>query len=372
MILFDDIPRTRMGPAANMDGQFGGINQCGEPYAALVRDQFETMIANYPVDERDALIARIRADDDSVHRSAILELILHEWVIKQDHTVLALEPELDHTSKRPDFLVAAPDGSQYVLEATARKEDDDHLAGIKDGIDAIESPVYLDVSITGQPTQTLSVRRVTGKISAFIADIDLSRDRRDWDVLAWEEHGARFRIKPFSLKSEKNKHARTIGMYSSGAGIVASTGDLERVLKTKAGRYGRLDMPYIVATTSHDFTTGLYEVTTSLFGTEAVAFNPNNPADPGRLIRNADGIWRGRPDQWTNTGLSGVLHIPSLSMTMMARRKPLLMLHPEPRHAFDGKWLNADTHAFVDDHIQKVDEGVSLGSILGLPDNWPE
>lgn len=330
------------------------------------------MLSRYPTDERDALIARLRSGNDSVHRSAVLELVLHEWVIRQGHTVLALEPELDHTTKRPDFLVAAPDGTEYYLEATARNADDDYLADVKDAIDAIDSPVYLDVSIKGQPSQTLSARKVSQKISAFIADVDFTADRKDWGVLTFEEHDARFRIRPLSLKSEKNRQARTIGLYSTGAGIVASTGDLERVLKTKAGRYGRLTKPYIVATTSDDFMTGLYELTASLYGTEAVAFSIINPADPGRLIRNPDGIWRGRPDVWTNTGLSGVLHIPSLSMTMLARRHPLLLLHPEPRHSVRADWFLAETHGFADQQILKLKDGQSLGDVLGLPENWPE
>jgi hypothetical protein len=147
---------------------------------------------------------------------------------------------------------------------------------------------------------------------------------------------------------------------------------LERVLKTKAGRYGQLTKPYIVATTSEDFTTGLYELTASLFGTEAVAFNRNNPADPGRLIRNPNGIWHGLPNAWTNTGLSAVLHIPALSMTMLSRRKPLLMTHPEPRHPFDSDWLNAETHALQGGVVQKTKEGGTIGDVLGLAENWPE
>lgn len=372
MILFDDFERTQMGPAANADSRFGWINKCAEPYAASVRDQFETMVSHYPEDERDSLIARIKSDNDSVHRSATLELTLHEWVVTQGHKVLALEPHLTHTTKRPDFLVQAKDGKEYYLEATARKEDDDHLAGIRDAIDDIDSPVYLDVTISGQPTRTLSVGKVIRKISKFIAAVDLTADRVSWGLLSWEENGVRFRIRPLSLKSAKNQDARTIGLYSSGAGVVASTGDLERVLKTKAGRYGQLAKPYIVATTSEDFTTGLYEVTAALFGTEAVAFNPSNPGDPGRLIRSSNGIWHGRPNAWTNTGLSAVLHIPDLSMTMLAIRKPLLMIHPEPRHAFNADWLDAETHAIIDGAVQKVKEGQPLGSVLNLPAGWPE
>ncbi|MEL6360905.1 MAG: hypothetical protein AAGL97_04065 [Pseudomonadota bacterium] len=84
---------------------------------------------------------------------------------------MAQEPELDHTKKRPDFIVAAADGTGYFLEATARKADDDFLANVKNGIDAIDSPVYLDVSIKDQPTQTLSVRKMTQRIAAFIAEV---------------------------------------------------------------------------------------------------------------------------------------------------------------------------------------------------------
>ena len=143
------------------------------------------------------------------------------------------------------------------------------------------------------------------------------------------------------------------------------------MIKKKAGRYGELAHPYVVATTTADFTASTDELNAALYGTEAIAVDRNDPLLRGNLFREANGIWRGRRDRWTNTGLSAVVLIPDLNMTSLAARLPLLMLHPEPRHAFDGNLLNAETYAFANNAISKTKDGEILGKQFGLQDGWP-
>ena len=371
MQVFDTIERTRTGPAPNNLSRFEWMNECAEIYAESVRAQIEAMFATYPADDQASLAARIRSSDDSEHRSAILELILHEWMIRQDHKIVAIEPELEHTSKRPDFLVEAKDGKRFFLEAVARKEEDDKLDGVRDALNAIDSPVYLHVSIKGTPTQTLSAKKIATKAKAFIDTLDLSKPREEWPRLRWTEHDARFDLQPFSLKSDANRNARTIGSYSSGARLVSSTGDLERVLKTKAGRYGELPHPYVVATTTADFATKEDELTAALYGPEAIVVDATDPLLGGEVIRESSGVWRGLKHKWTNTGLSAVVLIPNLNMTSLASRLPILMVHPEPRHACDPAWINADIHALNGNTLQKIKNGDTLGAQFGLPEDWP-
>lgn len=371
MQVFDTIERTRVGPALNNISRFDWMNECAEPYAEAVRTQIEAMFAIYPADDQSSLAARIRSSDDSEHRSAILELILHEWMIRQGHRIVAIEPVLEHTSKQPDFLVEAKDGKRFFLEAVARQEEDDKLGGVRDALNAVDSPVYLHVSIKGTPTQTLSAKKIAKKAKAFIDTLDLSKPRENWPPLRWTEHGARFDLQPFSMKSDANRNARTIGSYSSGARLVSSTGDLERVLKTKAGRYGELPHPYVVATTTADFTTKEYELTAALYGPEAIVVDANDPLLGGEVIRESSGVWRGLKHKWTNTGLSAVVLIPDLNMTSLASRLPILMVHPEPRHACDPAWINADTVALNGNTLQKIKVGDTLGAQFGLPKNWP-
>ena len=371
MAVFDDIERTQIGPAPEAMSRFEWMNVCANPYAGHVRTQVEAMFANYPDDEKERFVERLRSDDDSEHRSAVLELILHEWMLALGHTIVAIEPELEHTTKRPDFLVQTADGHRFFLEAVARQEEHDHLAGVRDAINAVESPVYLNTRIRGVPTEPLSPNKIARKVRDFVATVDTKQNRDDWPSLQFEEKGTRFHLKPWSLKSEANRNARTIGVYSSGARVMASTGDLDRVLKKKASRYGELPHPYLVATTTAEFFIGTDELIAALYGTEAMGFNPNDPILTGQPFRQANGIWRGLQNRWTHTGLSAVVLIPDLNMTSLASRLPLLMLHPEPRHAFIGDWLNAETHAFASNVIAKTKDGEILGKQFGLPEGWP-
>lgn len=370
--LFDDIKRTIVGPAPETARQFSWLNTCAEPYAQRVRDLFECLVKDYPESHRDRLVARMRSDDDSEHRSAALELVMHAWLIRQGHEILAVEPELEHTPRSPDFLVRSPKGDEYFLEATARQEEDDRLTETRDAINAVESPVYLDVTIRGQPTKTISAKKIAQDVRKYIDGLDLSADVKTWPGAVLEADGAQISFRAFMPKSQKNLKARTIGMFSSGARMVSTSGDLDRVLKKKAGRYGTLDKPLIVAVTTSDFTTRLNALTTALFGEEATVINRNDPSVPARYTRVPNGIWRNHPNRWTNTGMSGVILIPDLSMTMFARRKPIFAMHPEPRHSISKIELNVETHALSEGLLGKLKDGPSLGEVFELSETWPE
>ncbi|HQE70858.1 MAG TPA: hypothetical protein PK071_07045, partial [Atopobiaceae bacterium] len=42
---------------------------------------------------------------------------LHELLLVTGHVIVAIEPKLEHTPYSPDFLVQAPDGGRFYLEA---------------------------------------------------------------------------------------------------------------------------------------------------------------------------------------------------------------------------------------------------------------
>jgi hypothetical protein len=114
---FDDIRREGQEPASHLVSQFDYLNSSGRPEAAAVRDLIDRWLANYPAPNRPDMILRLRSREDILHRSALFELLMHAVLLRQGFTVVAVEPELANR-RAPDFLVEAPDGSRFYLEAT--------------------------------------------------------------------------------------------------------------------------------------------------------------------------------------------------------------------------------------------------------------
>lgn len=371
-MLFEEIERTLTGPSPEAMGYYEWINLSAEPYAARVRELFETLFADYPDERKEQLRHQIRSDDNSVHRSFAFELLLYAWVKRLGHSIISIEPSVPNSNRRPDFLVRAPDRAEYYLEVTARQEERDDLAAIKDAVNALPSPIYLHFKARGRPSQTLSARSIARRVGRYIERLDPEAEPNTWQPLRFCEQGVQFEFTPFQKKRTTNQNARTIGWISGDARSISSSGELGIVIGRKAGRYGRLDKPYIIAVASADFRVGLRELSDALFGTLRAHVQTDNPRAPLRYSRNANGIWHGVENRFTNTGVSAVLLVPGLTMTSFAKRRPLLMIHPEPRFPANADWFEAQSHAIQNGEVVQVSGGAVMGSAFNLDENWPE
>lgn len=370
-MLFDQCERTLLGPRPEATSNFTWMNLCAEPYANTARVFLEGLMNDYPDNDRSQLVRRFRSENNSIHRSAFFELITQGWLKAIGHEVLEIEPSLEHTSKRPDFLVRAPSGQTYYLEATARSEPSDHLAEVKDAINALQSPLYLDLKVRGEPDQNMSARQIARIIADYIESLDPDALPHNWRPLRFVQSGVTFHVTPFQKKSERNMGARTIGCFHGNTQFISSSGDLKSVLKRKASRYGQLDRPYIIALACPEFHLGLEELTNALFGSVAYRFNRAEPERPGRMVRNRDGLWNRPIPGPSNTGVSGVLFVPGMDMTAFASRSFLFILHPEPRHPASQDWFPADTHIIQGEQLHQVETGQRLGLAFDLEEVWP-
>lgn len=119
MSAFDDIERTDIEPAGHLISRADYLNAAARPEAARVRAFVDRLIEQYPVSGRDALVRRLRSRDDSRHRSAWFELLLHGLMVARGFTIIAVEPELAG-GRAPDFLVGAPDGREFFFGSDCR------------------------------------------------------------------------------------------------------------------------------------------------------------------------------------------------------------------------------------------------------------
>ena len=372
MYLFDELDRTTHGPAPHSISDFGWMNISADPYAAKVRQFFEEVILRYPKLKRESLIARFRSEVDSDHRAALFELIVFAWLEAQDHKVIEVEPSIDGSERHPDFLVEAPTCQQYYLEVTSKQPKPDPLAAIKDAVNNLCSRLCFDLQWKGQPAEPIGVRKVKNRVKEYLRNFDYSSDEASWEAIEVDVQGVKLIFKPSKLKPKGQEGSMNIGTVIGDAKSVSVKGGLDRLLKRKASRYGRLDKPYLVAVTTQDFTIGLNELSTALFGTLGMTVQTTGNSVSSQPTRFADGIWRRSNHSWTNTRLSGVLLFADVRLTSFARRYPIFMTHPEPSHSVDPDWFKAQTFVVSENEIVEFKSGERVGAVFDLPEAWPE
>lgn len=380
MAVFDDIEPDLDGPKAPDETDFGYLSRSTRHEAARVRDLIEDWISRYPDEDRGVMVARLRSKIDDAHQSAFFELALHELLLTTGHTIVAIEPKLEHTAYSPDFLVQAPNGSRFYLEAvvaTAKSAQevaaDKRLNVAIAAIERVASPAhFLDLSIEGKPTQPIRGRHLLGALTAWVATLPDSDEAQHVPPFVYEAYGAKFTITaPFRRNRRGEPRERAIGMQSlepywgtPGDGIRESVGK-------KASKYGELDAPYIVAVNA----TGEYQNDKDAF--DALLGSPciivrryDDGRSEHRESRNPDGVWRGKNGP-RNTGLSAVLSTERLSPWSVGLRRARLIRNPWAARPLAAVPLKVDEVNPVDGKFVKLD-GSALGAIFGVHDGWPE
>jgi len=377
---FDDSARDGQGPASQLIGAFDYLNASGRPEAAAVRALVDQWLAEYPAPNRPALIRRLRSRDDVLHRSAFFELLLHALLIRQGFTIAEIEPQLAN-GRAPDFLVEAPDGRRFYLEATLASGMDNVSAGANrrmrealQAIDDVESPdFFLHLHSRGMPTQPIATSRLRRSVQRFVDGLDYEEavaraaaDQPPARIWQHDEHGAHFMIQPVPKRTPR-PGGRAIGGRMLPACIIHPEIAIKSAIEGKAGRYGNTDIPLVIAVNALEEFAGINDAIEALFGTTGVVIPENG--EP-RHVRNADGAWRnaGGP---VYTRSSAVLFVERLSAWSVGQRSLRLILNPWARSPIAGLPLGIEVREVVGDRLQTL-PGQSLRAIFRLPEGWPE
>jgi hypothetical protein len=182
-----------------------------------------------------------------------------------------------------------------------------------------------------------------------------------------EEHGAHFTIQPVP-KNIRRPGGRAIGGRMLPGGVITPHKAIKSAIEGKAGRYGELGMPFIVAVNSLEDYARADNAVDALFGTEAVVVPEDGPP---RAVRNRDGAWHG-PAGPIHTRVSGVLSTERLSPWDLGHRSARLILNPWARAPLPPDIpIGIKVRHVVDDHLV-TEPGLSLREIFELPEGWPE
>jgi hypothetical protein len=317
--------------------------------------------------------------DDSRHRSGWFELLLHGLLVARGFTVIDVEPPLPG-GKSPDFLVAAPDGLEFFLEATVAEGEigadrgaDRRMRDVLQAIDQVRSPdFFLSLHHRGFPARPIRFGRLRDQIQRFVDDLDYDAvvgefaAGRPGPLFTFEEHGLILRITVVP-KNLRQAGGRAMGGRMLPGGLIHPNLSIKAAVESKAGRYGQLDRPYIIAVMALDEFANADAAVDALFGTDRLIIPEGGEH---RWARNRDGAWMG-PGGPVHTRVSAVLSTERLSPWDVGQRSMRLIHNPWAARPILDLPLGVEVRRAVDERLT-VAPGQSLAEIFQLPPGWPE
>lgn len=390
MQLFDERERTHRGPARHLEPTFRWLNRSAEEEVARAREVLEEWFSRYPEEEQADLRGRIRSSDDVQHEAAVFELLLHEVLLSLGCNV-TVHPETEaDADAQPDFLAEPPDGEPFYLEATivTGKSDEERgaekrKAKVWDLVDDLESEdFFLGVTERGLPARDPPTRRMRRVLEERMRELDPDEvgdmyeeggldalPRWTFELEGWE---VEFYPIPKSLEA-RGPGDRTMGIWSPAeGGWVAPEATLRTGLRKKAGRYGELDRPFVIAVSDLQPFGNWESVVDALFGELAIVVPMLESGQPGdaRSERVGNGLWY-RGDHAGATEISAVLACLRLRI-WSATRAPCRIYHnPWADRPLSGGLEPLPSVRVTDEGELDVDEGPSLGELAGLSEGWP-
>lgn len=385
--LFHNIHRDYSGVAGYSEPQFAFMNRSARPEANSIRVLLESWFSRYPQAESRSLRERFRSGNDLQHHSAFFELFIHELLLK-----LGLRPQihpaLPQTTRHPDFLVECPEDRDFYLEVVvaANMSKDEYAARARmhvvyDSINRLGSPnFFIGMDVRGAPKTPPPARRIRSFLSKNLAGLDpdkvMTLLESGLDALPrWHYEYGDWRIEfypiPKSPKDRGKLGTRPIGLRWYGPQFADSRIAIRDALCDKAGRYGALGLPYVVAVNALDRSTDSTDIMEALFGKEKYLVELSRPKSPEpEVTRELDGVW---------TSKSGPRY-PRLSAVLVAiGLSPWNLPHASIR-LYHNPWANLPysseltllPQAVSSAGQMRLEGGKSLSRVLGLAYEWPD
>ncbi|MGQ3098490.1 MAG: hypothetical protein ACT6R7_08490 [Brevundimonas aurantiaca] len=384
MSIFDDIERVEDSGAEHGETRFAYWNRSGRPGFSALRAKVDELVLNYPERHRDGLVGRIRSDDDVAHESAMFELLLHQALISGGAEIEAIEPNLPHTDRSPDFLVKLANGERLYLEATLATGLSDKERRSKRLFDAAVQAInsvrstdfWLEVEITGKPSQPVRLRNLRRSIEQWLAGLDHAQVSAAWNdegkrderpPFRHSEAGMQVSLRPIP-KKDRREHGRAIGVQSGEVWSRTVGAALRQAIEGKSNRYGELDLPFVVAVNGLDHNAEEHDAMAALIGQEVYRFVPG-AADSGRWDRDWDGVWISPNNGPRRQGVSGVLVFNELSVWAAERKRGLFVHNPWARQPLTSSPMNVDRLLPQDGEFVRSD-GKTFSELLGWEPGW--
>jgi hypothetical protein len=179
-----------------------------------------------------------------------------------------------------------------------------------------------------------------------------------------------FSVTPKSPGLRDKAGVRPIGSEFEGGGWVDDRTPLRDAILDKAGKYGEVNLPFVVAVNSLAEHLDQIDILEALFGKEQFVFTqtPKGVVGP-KAQRAPDGVWTS-PGGPRYTRLSAVLLTHALFPWNIPRCWICLYHNPFAEKKLDCELNRLPRMVPQGDRPEWV-AGENPSSILGLPDDWP-
>ena len=377
MKLFEDKLRTDKKPANHNDNTYDFFDRSDSEKGEVIRKVLNSWFDNYPKNEKSEFKKRFRKE----FSSSLYELFIHELFTKQGFT-LESHPELENSSKRPDFL-AKGNGIEFyieVKEATDKSDAERALENktnqIYDIVNQTDSPNFwlqikkLNFKTEKQPSAKKVVRYLESKLPEHNPELVLENLKtfgiKGIPFIRFEDDNLSMIIKlmPKSKEIRGKKGLRPIGMFPSEGFIGGADDSIKSALSKKATRYGELDKPFLICINSKSSRgTDNYDVMDALFGSTSISYStdPNNKDE--RIERGMNGFFKDSSGaKYTKVS---ALMINRLILGHVKEGKYWFVKHPFAQNElnFDKFEINK---TFVEKNKIISEEGKTIKEILNL------
>lgn len=355
--LFDAMERSDTEPAGFAEPTFIYYNRSARPECERARCLLEQWFAAFPTAGQEDLRARFRSDNDHNHAGAFFELYCYMLLRKQGFAV-RVHPKLTGGKRtHPDFIASRAGKPIFYLESTVAAQrthqEDKYLRQLYDYLNRkLQAPnFFVRVSVMGDvPTSTPPLSAICADVQNWIARLDadevelriaqMSTIGRALDALPTtviERKGWRieFDATPVSKEHRGDPDHKPIGMiYRLPTSTwIDSQKPLLPALRKKAGDYGKLSKPYIIAINSQDYVDN-FNIASALFGKQGVRIDPESDAVTPMYFLN--GLWTAGGGQFSR--VSAVLVTSGLGPLNIGSQQPVLWHNPWAARPIDPQW----------------------------------
>jgi hypothetical protein len=352
----------------------------------------ETWYASYPTEHQNELRAKFRLNERREMISAFWELYLYE-IHRRLGFQVTVHPEVPGTTKRPDFKMRSGEHAFYLEAAVAAHSDKEVAQRLREALilDMINECHNADFSLSVDWTRigrsTPKRAEVTEKVDAWLAALDWQAERDALAPYTWDDprplpvptSTIEFRDWAVALTAYPRKsrdhdpERRLIGSPPTRGGIVDDITPVLRTLRTKASRYGKPDLPYVIAVGLMLDFAEFDDLEQALYGPETfVTTRPDGNRQPQMMIsREPSGLWqRGREHRGTR--VSAVFSVQSPSMNSLAAAEPSVWINPWATKPLGYEYpFSTVRAAIVENQLRRTPAACAPYEVLGLPDDWP-
>lgn len=361
-MLFDEVARSDPEPARSEDS-FTFLNRVAGPYWERVRGFVEGLFSDFPPEHAAGLRSRFRDRRWNEHVGAWWELYLFGLLRALGGQVQA-HPPVPDASSRPDFRVRLETDdffleARYVqagLTAERRQGRDDWITA---PLDELTHPRFMvSARITQRGESQPRKREVIDGVIEWLDSIDAD-SAAGLDVADLPKHygvagGWRFELIPLPMRSATGAR-RLVGVYPGISGWDNSREALRRALREKAGRYGQLGRPYVIALLTTSGFLAEDDVAAMVYGSQTG--------------RNG-GVWDRRATQ-RHTRVSAVMVADALLPWSVGDRLPRIWVNPAPAHPLTS-YMGLPTAVRLENGRVVLEDGrLSPRGLFGLPADWP-